>query len=255
MAQTTYKGQWVNDLKNGNGKMWDENGDVILGTWQHDKKNGLCRIYKKGSNDYEEVVFKDDMLVQVSSDGLSGAETCYMIMSAFFMLAVFASAPLGFLLKNESLYGVTGTCALIYLIWSWCTAATKYICNTTKIGRVFQNVEAAIRAPPKCRHHMECYHYETIIHHERDNEGNNRTRTERRKMVTHTASQEFRFDLCIDRSPPASTLSYLDVLHLVRLRTYKKINYTPAAWSRYCWEKADFKCRHSRDVHNDYSYH
>lgn len=49
LGATTYKGQWINDLKHGHGKYWDENGDVIVGTWQHDKKNGLCRIYKKGS--------------------------------------------------------------------------------------------------------------------------------------------------------------------------------------------------------------
>ena len=101
LAQITYKGQWMNDLKHGHGKMWDENGDVIVGIWQHDKKNGLCRIYKKGSQEFEEVVFKDDMLVQMSSNGLSGAETAYMIMSAFFMFGVFASVPCAILLGMD----------------------------------------------------------------------------------------------------------------------------------------------------------
>ena len=192
------------------------------------------------------------MLVEATSKGLSGAEVCYVIMAIFFMLTVYSSIPLG-LFVDEDLFGLAGF-ALIYLIWSCCTAATKYIWNTTQIDQVFRNVENAIRAPPNCTQRIACYHWETEVIRERDNDGNTRTRTERRKVYTHHARQPFRFDLCIDRSPPASTLSYLDVLHLVRLRTYKHINYSPAAWSRYLWEKADFIRRNDWDAHYEYNY-
>jgi len=34
--------------------------------WQGDRMNGLAKLFKKGSNDGQEVIYKDDMLIQTS---------------------------------------------------------------------------------------------------------------------------------------------------------------------------------------------
>ena len=49
---------------------------------------------------------------------------------------------------------------------------------------------------------IECFHYETIVTKEKtkDEEGKEieKTKTEKRKVVTHRASEPFRFSLAID---------------------------------------------------------
>jgi len=44
-----FKGQWVNDMKHGQGFMKADNGDQIYGTWSFDKRNGMAKLYKFGS--------------------------------------------------------------------------------------------------------------------------------------------------------------------------------------------------------------
>jgi len=44
----TYKGQWMDDMKHGQGYMKTEEGDEIYGTWQYDKANGMARVLKDG---------------------------------------------------------------------------------------------------------------------------------------------------------------------------------------------------------------
>lgn len=130
---------------------------------------------------------------------------------------------------------------LLYFIVSMVHSSTAYIWNTTAVGQVYRNVEAAIKAAPECRMRIECYHYETIVTKEiekyKDANGEEKerekTKTERRKVVTHTASEPFRFSLAVDQSPPSSTLHYLDALHLVRLQTYKNISYSPQAMAMF----------------------
>lgn len=143
---------------------------------------------------------------------------------------------------------------IIYWIWSCITSSTKYICNTTEIDRVYRNVDAAIQAAPVCNMRIQCYHYENHHFTEKDADGNTRHRTERRRVNTHFAQQRFAFTLAIDQSPPSSTLHYLDVMHLVRLRTYKNISYSPQAMASYEHQRMMFLFMHRRDVHYDYNY-
>lgn len=250
---SVFKGQWINDLKHGHGRIQDEDGNTIIGIWQHDKKNGLCRVKRFEEDDWQEVVYKDDMQVQVGNSGLSGWDSFYIVMSVIFMVCFYLGLAYGVLLQDENFFAQSAFAAILYLLWSWSTPATSYIWNTYHINRVFANIDAAIRAAPTCKHRIECFHYETHVFHEEDEQGRRVERTERTKVVTHTATEDFQFSLCIDRSPPSSTLNYLDVFHLVRLKTAKNISYTPAAWSRYLWEKSDFIARNRRD--EQYEYH
>ena len=228
---SVYKGQWQHDLKHGQGKFWFSNGDITLGVWTHDRLNGLARLWTKGQGNPEDVIYKDDMLIKVASGGLSCAEQCYVIFSVLFLCAFYAGIFTG-VFVDEQMFGICSV-IMFYWIWSCCTSSTKYIMHTTNIDQVFRNVDAAIASPPTCTMRIECYHYEWHTIRERDNEGRETTRTERRRVTTWTNSEQFRFSHWMDRSPPSHTLSYLDCLNLVRLRTYKNIDYSPQAMTSY----------------------
>ena len=169
------------------------------------------------------------------------------------MLTTYAGIPVGIMYGNGG-YALF-TAAIFYWIYSCCTSSTKYIMNTTALKQVFANVDAAIRSPPDCSMTMQCYHYETHIVTERDSEGNTSTRTETRRVNTHYAREVFPIYSWVDRSPPSSTLYYLDVLHLVRLRTYKTVNYAPGAMNRLTWAKRSFIVRNDWDTHYDFHYY
>ena len=66
----SFRGQWAMDLRHGHGKYCFANGDVVIGTWVHDRLNGVARRWVNGKSDYEEVIYKDDMLIQIAHGGL-----------------------------------------------------------------------------------------------------------------------------------------------------------------------------------------
>jgi len=64
-----------------------------------------------------------------------------------------------------------------------------------------------------------------------------------------------RFHEWIDRSPPASSLHYIDVFLLTRIHTEKEINFSPRAWGSYLMQKEGFIHRHHTDTHYDYNFY
>ena len=40
----TYEGQWANDIKHGRGRLTYSNGEIIIGHWENDRLNGICRV-------------------------------------------------------------------------------------------------------------------------------------------------------------------------------------------------------------------
>lgn len=48
-----YEGDWVNNFKNGKGKMTYVNGDVYEGDWMHGQKSGKGKMTYKNGNVYE----------------------------------------------------------------------------------------------------------------------------------------------------------------------------------------------------------
>jgi hypothetical protein len=56
----------------------------------------------------------------------------------------------------------------------------------------------------------------------------------------------------MDRSAPVTTLNYLDVLKLCRLRIKRDVDYSPNAASRREHEKTIFIRNNKRDVHYDF---
>lgn len=109
-------------------------------------------------------------------------------------------------------------------------------------------------SPPSMYMTIQNYHYETRYRRVRDQDGNERSESYQVRVDTHRASQDF-VGAWVDQSPPPSTLNYLDVMLLTRLRTYKTILWSPLTRMRYQREKSSFVHRHRSDVHYDYHFH
>ena len=77
--------------------------------------------------------------------------------------------------------------------------------------------------------HIQNYHYEERV--TRDKEGNERRHKVR--VNTHRADEPFHFTEWIDRSPPSSSLHYIDLFLLTRIHTEKDINLSPLAEHSY----------------------
>jgi hypothetical protein len=78
----------------------------------------------------------------------------------------------------------------------------------------------------------------------------NGTRTHYVRVDTHRAEDDFSFTKWTDESPPASSLDFLNVLHMVRIQIKKKIKYSSYAKKSYEKQKKEF-IRHN---HTDRSY-
>ena len=90
----TYKGQWLKDMKHGQGYMRTEEGDEIYGTWQYDKANGMARVLKDGDHEFTNVIFVNDMMIEEpGSLGLDCADIAYLIFAIIFLL-IFAGGIL-----------------------------------------------------------------------------------------------------------------------------------------------------------------
>lgn len=55
-----YTGSWVSDMKHGPGELRNPDGTRIVGNWENDRMNGTAEIYRKGSNEAQSVIFRED---------------------------------------------------------------------------------------------------------------------------------------------------------------------------------------------------
>jgi hypothetical protein len=90
-------------------------------------------------------------------------------------------------------------CFLLYLIYSCCTDTTSYLCNKMLIEECMDNINTAIKNPPKMTMSIKNWHWEK---QGGTNSGNKR----RVKKYTHSAKAPFLFSEWLDKSPPAETL-------------------------------------------------
>jgi len=187
------------------------------------------------------------MLIQNNKTGVSGGDLVYMIASILMFLIFYAGIPLGILVGDGELFGLMGV-YIIYLIWSCCHASTAYISHLTELEQVFKNISAAIKSPPSIIFVIQNYHYET----RRSTNSKGKTTTRRVRVNTHFAAVPFMFNNWKDKSPPASTLHFLSVLHLARLKTEKFFMYSPHAMSNRNQQQAMFIMYNRRDTHFDF---
>ena len=183
-----YKGQWAHDLKHGKGRMEFANGDIVIGTWKHDRLNGLAHRTVKGIQ--EEVVYKDDMLIQIDKSKNCG-DYLYFIIAIFCFGYIYREI----LLANGDQERLI--CYIVYWIVSWLHPSTDCIINATAIKTVLEKVDAAIEAEPKVQFSMQCFTYEHKVIKERRKDKNGKeievTRTEKVKVYTHRYEEKFIF--------------------------------------------------------------
>lgn len=118
---------------------------------------------------------------------------------------------------------IFGVAYIAYWCWSCAMPSTKYLQNSVELQETYKAADTAIKSTPEIVFHIECYHFETHVVHETDGEGNSRTRTETRKVVTYRGSRHHTIKNWIDKSPPSYTLGYLEHIHCARLYTDKEI--------------------------------
>ena len=61
---TTFEGEWYHGKKNGKGKMEDEN-NIYIGNWSEDQRNGQFCLISKQSGVKKEVVFENDLILDL----------------------------------------------------------------------------------------------------------------------------------------------------------------------------------------------
>jgi hypothetical protein len=88
------------------------------------------------------------MKIQANNSGVSCMDKLYVTTSFFLMVAFYGAIPLGIITQNETFFAIMSV-YIIYLIWSCCHPATKYISNLTTIEQNFVNIQAAIKSPPQ----------------------------------------------------------------------------------------------------------
>jgi hypothetical protein len=84
------------------------------------------------------------------------------------------------------------------------------------ITDIFTNIEAAILEPPTITFRISCYHMER-----RTRSTKNGTKTYYVRVETFSTSKELEIKKWEERSPPISSLHFLNVLLLTRLTTDK----------------------------------
>ena len=123
----TYHGQWVNDIKHGKGKLTYANGEQILGTWENDRLNGICRVLKPGKTEWSEVIYKDDMLIMNNDMGLTCMEKVHLLFGITLCAIFYCAIPLGLVVQKEMFYIML--IYIVYIIHGCCQDATWYIWN------------------------------------------------------------------------------------------------------------------------------
>ena len=227
-----YAGQWAQDMRHGRCKYTRKDKKPVFGTFANDKPNGLAVC------DGKTVLFKEGMLVVLSGDELTCCKVYRTLSQILLCLGVLVAAGMGVVMNSQydqdatNFFALAVICYIANSIVSCTNDACKYLCHTLGIVQLFKDVELGIAAAPICRHHMECYHYETHT----DKDGN----TSKTKVVTSTHDQDFEFSEWVDQSPPASTIDYLEHLLLSRLNIAEIVNYSPGARHRLNAERADF---------------
>lgn len=91
----TYVGQWQQDLKHGRGMITYKNGIVIIGIWVQDQLNGLASVQKSEGEEKKFVIFKDGMQINLDKEPL---RIWTILFSVTIMLAFYIGIALGFII-------------------------------------------------------------------------------------------------------------------------------------------------------------
>jgi hypothetical protein len=136
----------------------------------------------------------------------------------------------------------------LFMIIECCVCSTrKFIYNLTLGENIFGEINENRNKAPKVTYHVQNYHYET-----KTRKQNGKTHTERVRVNTHSAAQDYRYAEWIDISPDSSAVEYVKGQKLVRLDFSLKVDYTPQANQSFICQEYYFKKANFRDAHHDY---
>ena len=243
-----YKGQWYNDLKHGIGQEQYPDKDtghynIVRGLWYHNLLNGVGIIKEHKSRKAREVIYKDNMLIDMNRGQSDGLFNFYIIGTIMCQIAVI------FFLSQKDLQWFSLIMVFVYWVSSYVSETTKYIGNSKEVKEAYKAINRWIIERPRITFHMECYHWEHYT--TTDCDGN--TQHHKKKVVTHRANQNFQFKDWIDLSDQVYTLFFLEALKVIRLKVKDTIDLSPEAGKKYKAQKQAFIDNNQRDTHNDFS--
>ena len=181
----------------------------------------------------------------------------FLIWSAvLFLLYVIIAKPGGDMINVA--YVFLGIASLAYFISAFCASTCCYLMNPTNGSDIYGYMQSMFYTPVHKVMSVQCYHYETRHHTERDSNGNNHTRTETVRVNTHSASERFyyiswrdisgRFVLDTSGAMVNQKLAFVK-LHLALDMIFAQDG-TQQDYER---QRELFKARNRWDTHQDYS--
>lgn len=150
---------------------------------------------------------------------------------------------------------IIGCCGYIgYLIETGCSSMHRYLSHILEKEGAKDFINRLKNEPIEIWWTIRCYHWETRtrVIHERDNEGRSRTRYEtyQEKVYTWSATQQYRYNICVDIS---GQVLGLDEHKITRLNLHKAYQFRDDETKRdYIMSQEMFKRNNWRDTHQEF---
>eukprot|EP01022_Parablepharisma_sp_SALTPOND_P013508 TRINITY_DN1812_c0_g1_i1.p1 TRINITY_DN1812_c0_g1~~TRINITY_DN1812_c0_g1_i1.p1 ORF type:complete len:426 (-),score=15.19 TRINITY_DN1812_c0_g1_i1:112-1266(-) len=161
--------------------------------------------------------------------------------------------------SGAQLGGIIGTCliGLIYYLNAFCSSYIDYFLHQTDVAKIYEEIDKIFKSPPMIVMNIECYHYVTRTVHSRSRKGGSRTRTVRRRVVTHRANQEFTYRSWRDISGifqlDTSQAAEDENLAYVKLALDKKVSFAnDGSGEDFAQARDLFKALNRRDLYQRY---
>jgi len=126
------------------------------------------------------------------------------------MVLFYTAIPLA-IIVDVKLIALMGVAILMYVCNACVQDTTNHIINCQPMSSMFTKMEKSIEQPPILKHTISCYHIENY----KDAKGRTRTR----RKFTHNSTEQFVLQQWQDQSPPISTLDYISILLVARIKT------------------------------------
>jgi len=177
--------------------------------------------------------------------------------SIIFCVAILAS-------HNEDMYYaayvILGGCSVTYLVSAFCASSCCYLLHPSTGADIYSYMQQLFYTPVHKVMHVQCYHYETRHHTERDAQGNTHTRTETVRVDTHSASERFYYVSWRDISGQfildTSGAMVNQKRAFVKLHCFLDMIFSNDGTAQdFERQRESFKARNRWDTHQDYSEH
>ncbi len=179
---------------------------------------------------------------------------CWFVTGFLWVMLLLALGSFCFQAKRRFQLGVylalAGIGYIIMLVNSFSSTSYHFLTNPVPLTNLANLITKIYQAPPITLLQVECYHYEKKKSYEKLANGSYVKKKERRRVVTHTATEPIYFQSYRDISDPfdfdvrpmSSRIEY------VKLRLRMNItHYNDGTYSDYLKQVEEFKRRNNRD--------